>query len=397
MSTTSNTRTFVLGAVFLAALGILGYYTLFLTNISWFKKTWDLQVHFEDLNGLREGDSVLVAGMRWGRIKSMEFDPEAPIDKRITVICTLEKPLPLREGATIQIVDATLLGGRNLEIDPGPANAPLRRKDEALFGTVAPNPLDALGKLVTESQRGVKDIVDNFAEMAKQGSSGKGTVGRLLNDEVMAEDLAQALKRASASLASLERISADLAAGKGTAGMLLTNTELYENLAGATKKLEQVATSLSAVTGDLQSGKGVLGTLISDPALAKTVVDTVTQLRDIVSRIDAGEGTLGILVRDDTLAKNLTSITGKIERGEGTLGALLAKNDVYENIRSASENVAVFTSAIRGGRGSIGRLIMDDELYQQIKSALSVVQRALEEYREAAPITTFTSVFFSAF
>lgn len=396
-SSNTTTRTFVLGAVFLAALGILGYYTLFLTNISWFKKTYDLQVHFEELNGLREGDSVLVAGMRWGRIKSMEFDPEAPIDKRITVICTLEKPLTLREGFTIEIADATLLGGRNLAIDPGPATGKKMPPDQALSGTVAPNPLDALGKLVTESQRGVKDIVDNFAEMAKQARGGKGTIGRLLNDEAVAEDLAQSLKTLSTTLANLDRVTSDLAAGKGTAGMLLTNTEVYDNFARSTKLMEQMLSNAVGITGDIQSGKGALGMLISDPALAEAVVQTLTDLRKIVARVDAGEGTLGMLVRDDTLAKNLTSITGKIERGEGTLGALLVKPDVYENFRSASEDIAVVTNAVRNGRGSLGKLMMDDDLYQQIKTALSIVQRALEEYREAAPITTFTSVFFAAF
>jgi hypothetical protein len=40
---------------------------------------------------------------------------------------------------------------------------------------------------------------------------------------------------------------------------------------------------------------------------------------------------------------------------------------------------------------------MSDDIYQQIKAALLIVQRALEEYREAAPVTTFTSVFFGAF
>ena len=59
--------------------------------------------------------------------------------------------------------------------------------------------------------------------------------------------------------------------------------------------------------------------------------------------------------------------------------------------------MAVITGAVRDGQGSIGRLVMDDEVYQQVKSALLIVQRALEEYREAAPVTAFTTVFFGAF
>lgn len=396
-SQSTGSRTLALGALFLVALCVLGYYTLFLTNISWFKPTYDLQIHFQDLNGLREGDSVLVAGMRWGRIKSMEFDPEAPVDKRITVIATLEKPLPLREGAKIMIEDSTLLGGKNLSIDPGPANGKVLPKDRALFGELAPNPLEALGKLVSDSQKGVADIVSNLAEVTNRAKDGRGTVSRLLNDEKLANDLAEAMSRATATLGSLERITKELVDGKGTAGQLLVNTEVYDNLASSTRHVDEAVTKLTAILTDVQTGKGALGRMIEDEGAANDLVSAIRDLRTIVDRIQRGEGTLGVLVNDDTLAKNLSELSTRLKNGEGTIGKLLTKDDVYDNLKETTDDVRVVAAAVRNGQGSLGRLLMDDELYQQIKTALSIVQRALEEYREAAPITTFTSVFFGAF
>lgn len=396
-SQNTGTRTFLLGALFLAALCVLGWYTLFMTDINWFKKTYELQIHFEELNGLREGDSVHVAGMRWGRIKSMEFDQDQTVDKRITVIAVLDKPLVLREGATIQIEDATLLGGRNLSIDPGPATGKALPKDQAFFGTVAPSPLDALGKLVGESQKGVTEIVQNLAHVTEQARNGQGTVARLLNDPKTADDLSESMDRMAKTLANLEKITADLAAGRGTAGLLLTSTELHDGLTLALGTLNGAVEKLSAIASDVQSGKGTLGRLIEDEETGAMFVATIRDMRAIVQRIQSGEGTLGLLLTDDSIAKDLAAITRRLERGEGSLGKFLTRDDVYDDVRETTENMAVITGAIREGRGSIGRLIMDDELYQQIKSALSIVQRALEEYREAAPITTFTSVFFGAF
>ena len=40
---------------------------------------------------------------------------------------------------------------------------------------------------------------------------------------------------------------------------------------------------------------------------------------------------------------------------------------------------------------------MDKGLYEEVQRALAILTRTLEEYREAAPITTFTSVLFSGF
>jgi hypothetical protein len=41
--------------------------------------------------------------------------------------------------------------------------------------------------------------------------------------------------------------------------------------------------------------------------------------------------------------------------------------------------------------------VFSSDLYDQVARALDIVTRALEEYRESAPITTFTSVLFGAF
>src|SRR5688572_19305291 len=132
----SGNRSVILGLFFLVTLAILGYYTLFLTDFTLFKNRPEMTVHFEETNGLREGDGVLVAGMRWGRIKKLTLDPTAPIEKRVTVLASLDAELPLRDGFKIQIKDATLLGGRNLSIDPGPADGALVPQGTVLIGKV---------------------------------------------------------------------------------------------------------------------------------------------------------------------------------------------------------------------------------------------------------------------
>ena len=64
----SNRRQLALGAFFVVVLAVLSYYTLFLTDVPWFKDRHELLVHFEQAGGLRQGDIVLVAGIRKGRV-----------------------------------------------------------------------------------------------------------------------------------------------------------------------------------------------------------------------------------------------------------------------------------------------------------------------------------------
>lgn len=393
----STSRSFLLGLFFLCALGVLGYYTLFLTNFTLFKEQPEVVVHFARTNGLREGDAVLVAGMRWGRIKSLSYDPKAPEERRVTVVASLNEALELREGCKLAIEDATLLGGRNLTIDPGPAGAKPIPGGERLMGEVVANPLNSLGELVKESRADVEQIVDDLAFLSRQAREGKGPVGRLLSDQQMAEDIAQSAQRASATLANLERISAQLVEGRGTVGKLLSEEDLYIDLRASASKLGRLLDDATAVSSALAKGEGLAGRLAKDEAWAREFDAGLRSLSSVIQKLDKGEGTLAYLLNDDTLVRDLERIVARVERGEGGLGKLITRDDVYENLRETTENLAVITSQVRSGQGSLGRLLMDDEVYLQVKQALAIVQRALEEYREAAPITTFTSIFFNTF
>jgi phospholipid/cholesterol/gamma-HCH transport system substrate-binding protein len=390
-------RTVLLGFFFLVAIGILAYYTLALTDFTLFGKKPELVVHFSQTNGLREGDSVLVAGMRWGKVKALEYDPSAPNDRRIRVIVTLKEDIVLRQGFTIRIEDATLLGGKNLSIDPGPADGKYIDRKQMLFGEVGKNPLASLGDLVAESQRGVTKIIEDLSAITSGVREGKGPLGHVVSDEKLAQDLVETFREAARTLSNLDRVTSDLASGKGTAGALLTNRELYDELLSLAKKLTTTLDQTSALVGDFRNGKGALPRLFTDEKMAVDLASTIDHVNSIVKKIDEGQGTVGMLVNDDSIARSAAGILGRIDRGEGSAGAFLTRSDVYDNVREATENIAYVTGTLRNGQGSLGRLVMDDDIYQQVKSALLIVQRTLEEYREAAPVTAFTSVFFGAF
>jgi len=393
----TTSRSFLLGLFFLAALGVLGYYTLFLTNFTLFKAQPELVVHFSRTNGLREGDAVLVAGMRWGRIKELTFDPKAPEARRVTVVASLNDPLELRTGFSIAIEDATMLGGKNLTIDPGPAEGAPIGPGTQLLGTVSPNPINALGDMVKESKANVQSALEDIAVLTRGVREGKGPLGRAFRDETMANDLAEFMGNASKTVANLEKISAELAAGKGTAGLLLTDPSLYDELREATRRLSTLSENVNTIALQVQKGEGLAGRLFYDETWSKEFQETIQHVNSIARKIDSGDGSIARLVNDGTLIADAQKVVTNIAEGKGTVGKLMMKDELYDNLRETTDNLAVVTGTVRSGQGSLGRLIMDEELYVQVKTALGIVQRALEEYREAAPITTFTSIFFNAF
>ena len=81
------------------------------------------------------------------------------------------------------------------------------------------------------------------------------------------------------------------------------------------------------------------------------------------------------------------------------LKASLARLDLVAVVVVApvADDLSVVAAQVRAGEGSLGKLVMDTELYQEALESVQLITRTLEDYREAAPISTFTNVLFGAF
>jgi len=386
-------RQVLLGAFFLIVLLVLGVYTLFLTDFSLFKERHTIVAHFNEANGLRKGDSVLVAGIRDGRVHALAYDPAAPIERRITVTLTLDHAVQLRDGYDIYISDATVLGGKQVCIDPGPASGANVATDRALPGRVKGGALDGLGKLVDDNSAKLTQTIEDLQTIVADARAGLGTVGKLLRDDGMANELRDGVAAAKASFANLEALTGDIRAGKGVIGRLATDEDLAGKFSEIAANLEQITVDFKGLTSDVQAGKGVLGRLAKDDVLAQDVADAVARIKEIAERIKNADGSLWKLIEDDELHERIKSFAGQLD--QGTLGKLFTNDELYVKLSKVADDIAAATGALRNADGTLGKLVMDRALYDEVQRALSILTRTLEEYREAAPLTTFSSILFN--
>lgn len=424
-------KQFLLGLVFLSALAILGYYTLFLTEFRLFGEVYPMTVHFPEAGGLRQGDAVLVAGIRDGKVSALTYDPAAPDDRRVTVTLALDQRVELRQDHSIEIASATVLGGNVVRIDPGSYDSAPLPADTPLFGRVAPDALEGLSQLVGDNRERIDRILadvelaaGDFQAVLAGVRNGQGLLGRVMTDPQLAQDGSQAIERVSGTFDNLQQLTDRVLAGEGVIGKLFTDQDLVEATERLAHNLAEVSDELKLITSDVSEGRGMIGHMLTDEKAGVDLSASVASLRGIVEKINAGDGTLGRLVTDDTLARNVTAvsqrladgegtigklladpavaddvavITHRLAQGEGTMGQLLTNEELYHRINGASQSLEEILRSIREGRGSLGRIVMHDDLYQDVKRALGVVNRSLEEYREVAPISSFSSVIFGAF
>ncbi len=267
----------LVGAFMFVVLLSLAFFTIILSRENYLARTYPLEVVFEDVMGLRDGDNVVIRGMTVGKVKQLELREDG-----VHITATLRRPLRLKEDYAVRVVSTSVLGGRYLQVDEGRTGAEM--PPDALLRGETPRDFMVLAA----------DVVADFREITAKVRAGEGTLGKLVADEALyndARDLMAQLKQA---------------AGEG----------------GLLSKLDGAAGNLEEITAKVRAGEGTLGKLVADEALYNDARDLMAQLKQA-----AGEG--GLLSKLDGAAGNLEGIAAKINRGEGTLGKLVNEDGLY--------------------------------------------------------------------
>ncbi|MCE9613744.1 MAG: MlaD family protein [Lentisphaerae bacterium] len=288
----------IVGTFLLVVFLGVGYFTIILSRESWFTPKHTYEVAFRNIQGLREGDSVVVRGMPLGKVRQLVLATNA-----VHVSVALDQELTLHEGYRARIVPTSVLGGHYLEINEGPETNAALPVIEFLQGEEASDLIADASEVVSALKRGMVEggMVDNLA----------------------------------ATLKNIRTITDRLEAGQGTLGKLLsTDDQLYRDVASA-------AESIRKITTRVESGQGTLGKLLSeDDKLYRDLSATGESLKNITARLDAGEGTLGKLmakddpVYDDLAAtmKSLKNVTASLEHGDGVLGKLITDKELGKQV-----------------------------------------------------------------
>lgn len=394
----NSSNHFLLGLLVVGALAVLGYFTLFLSDFSLLGEVHHITVHFPKANGLREGDTVLVAGVRWGKVSTITYDAETDeLDKRITVLATLDRPVRLYGDHSILIEDATVLGGKYLAIDPGSPSTGPASSDAVLMGKVRGNVMQQVEAFLDRNEENLTETITALRNLMAGVEAGEGAIGLLFSDEAFAAEVDRTVRSAADAAENLNKITAQLEAGQGTLGRLLMQDEIYADLKSIGESLTALLSDANSVIADARAGKGLVGAVLSDEELSQNVKDGVRDLKEMIARTNAGENSLGHLLTDKKIALDLETVIARLANGEGTLGQLFAKDEVYEDVRQVASDLEGLVSYVRDGRGTVGKLIMEEGLYTELLKAVGLLTRSLEEYREAAPISTMSTVIFGAF
>jgi phospholipid/cholesterol/gamma-HCH transport system substrate-binding protein len=330
------------GSLVLAAMVVLIGLVFLMNGTSGglFGRKLSLRAYFANAAGLKEGAVVSVDGVTVGNVMKTRVVPERnPFPVEVTVQVGEKYWADLHTDSTERIAPAGVLGDSFVDIDSRHAIGPRPLNDAELKVSGSPTIEEVIGS----SQVSIEDIdllVKKVGKLVDAVTSGRGTVGELINDQAMEKNVASIA-------ANLQTVTQEMADGKGSLGKLLSDDSLYT-------KMNSTVDQLNSIVTDINAGKGTAGKLLKDETVYNNFNSAISNLNGVLASINSGKGAAGEFVKDPALGQklndaiaNLDGILKSVNAGEGSAGQFVKNASLYDHANQTADQAQQLIKSIR--------------------------------------------------
>ncbi len=301
MKNTLETRLGIFFAlVFLAAVFIVEI----LGGLEFLKSGTRLRARFNNIQELKAGDAVKMAGVQIGRVESIEL-----AENQVEVVLKVNRKARVKTDSQAVVKFLGLMGQNYVAIDFGTATAP-NASEGAMLATVEQPDLSMLMTKLDGVASGVEGLTKGLSGDNLSSLMGPFTDFFKENKE-----------KFGMIIGNVQTISSQIASGQGTVGKLINDDTLYTSALGAVTNLNSTAGDVKemvaqakGMVAQINAGQGSLGKLVKDEKLYSETTEAMTNLKEVLQKVNQGQGTVGKLVNDDNMLKNMKLTLQKLDK-----------------------------------------------------------------------------------
>ena len=305
-----------LGIFFAFAIIALLVVLEFAGGYDYFKRGYRLHALFKNVQELKTGDFVKMAGVQVGRVESIVL-----ANGLADVTMNLHRNAEVKTDSKASLKFTGFMAQNFVAIEFGTPGG-VRAEDGAYLQTIEQPDLSVLMGKLDNVATGVENLTRSFSGERIDNLLGPITDFPKNNQTNL-----------SATIANVKTVSQRIASGQGTVGKLINEDTLYVSALNTVSNLENSVTNIQG---------------IADQARL-----LVTNINHTVTRINAGQGTIGKLLKDDTLyvettgsMTNLHQILLKINHGQGTVGQLINDDSTLRNLKVSMQKIDKATESL---------------------------------------------------
>lgn len=262
-----------------------------------FGNTFTINAVFKNVNGLQKGNNVRYSGIDIGTVNSIEMLNDTTI---VVAMVIQEKMLQhIQKNAIASIGSDGLVGSMIVNIVPGRGGGePIASGDQIVsYSKIGTD--DMLSTLNVTNENAALLTAD-LLEITEKLKHNRGTLGRLLNDSVMSNNLLQTsinLKKmsdeANVTLEKLNGIITDINFENSVADVLLSDSisgqqmkNILINLEASSQKMVSISHTLDSLSLNISKGKGAINYLATDTVLVNQLERTMQSIEEGTARFN---------------------------------------------------------------------------------------------------------------
>jgi phospholipid/cholesterol/gamma-HCH transport system substrate-binding protein len=261
-----------------------------------FGKTYHLHSVFNNINGLQLGNNVRYSGVNVGTVRSIEMINDSTIN--VDMIIDKSNFKFIKKNAIAIIGSDGLVGNKIINIIPGRGYFPSVQEGDEIKSINKVNTDDMLNTLDVTNKNASQLTLD-LLKITKQINDGKGTVGMLIKDTIVANEikttisnLKQTSKGTNELIHHANQIVIDLNQKNNIIGVLRDSTT-GTKIKNIISTIDQLSTKINTITQNLdktilniKDGKGALNYLSNDPKLVQKIDSTMTNINGASYRLN---------------------------------------------------------------------------------------------------------------
>jgi len=157
---------------------------------------------FYNVSGLQVGNNVRFSGINVGTVDKISIINDSTVHVDMLIKTSVQKFI--KDDSEISIGSDGLIGDKLLSISQGSTNAPTVKDGQTLVST-EPVETDAIIESLETTAMNAEIISLELAEIMQNINNGKGTLGRLIKDTTIAQNLSETMENIESSSEGLDQ------------------------------------------------------------------------------------------------------------------------------------------------------------------------------------------------
>ena len=241
-------------------------------------------VEYTNVEGLAPSALVTINGLTIGKVKTITIGDKGTL----LVELQINTDFPISKSSTASIYDASLIGGKQISIQPNYSDKNIAESGDYLKGVIEASLMDSLGDKATPVMAKLEKVMTSADQLITSFNTVLDAKGQA--------DLKKSLAELSATMEQFHKVASN------------ANVILDENkgqLKGVVSNFNKVSDNFVKISDSLN--KADLGQTV------KNLNTTLNKVDGLMKGLESGKGTMGKLMKDEALYANLEKTSKELE------------------------------------------------------------------------------------